>query len=131
MSTIKQRSKSVRIGIEGERTIEVRRLTWKPASEFIKQIVGVVAAFMAAGNSGDAAFKQIATIVVGSDDLIRVLLTGATELKPEDIDALDYGDVLRLIDAAIEINLDEETKNSSAGIVEKVKAFVVVSPKTS
>lgn len=141
MSTIKQRTRPVPIaGATGERTITVRRLAWKNARSFFTEFSTTLALIWGAGSKstpaaaagGDAPppvrsenlFDQLPQIVLASDKLIALLLTGATDLTADELNGLDWGDVLELTHAALALNTDDEIKNSSAGVMGSVLGFV-------
>lgn len=127
--TIKQRTTPVAITTAtGERTITVRRLAWKPAKEFFRELTKVLAALWG-DRADDAAAKKsffalLPQLVLDSEQLITLLLTGSTDLKPEELDQLDWGDVIALVHGALEVNADDEIKNSFAGVMGKLVGFV-------
>jgi hypothetical protein len=140
MDTIKQRSKDVTIlSTTGERVIRVRRLTWKPASVFIKEVIGVASALW--GNSAPkpektddkqadqpsaaaSFYSKLPGVVAQSEELITTLVTNTTEISATELATLDWGDVLALVNAGLEINLDDEIKNSLTGILSKIEALL-------
>lgn len=143
-TTIKQRTRPVVIAAAtGERTITVRRLAWKSARNFFAELSTTLAlvfgAMRPAAPAADGAappparsdnfFDQLPKIVLESDKLIGLLLSGATDLSADELATLDWGDVLALTDAALALNTDEEIKNSCAGVMGSVLGFVAV-PKT-
>lgn len=137
--TIKQRSRSTPIvSATGPRTIEVRRLQWKAARLFYAELAKILAQLFAAkadpalGSqlSAPDLFGQLPKLVEDSDTLVLLLLTGATDLKADELENLDWGDILALVDSALAVNLDDEIKNSSAGVMAKILGFVG-STKTS
>lgn len=141
MDTIKQRIKGVPVTSgPNPRTVEVRRMVWKPAKEFFRALTRSYLEFLAAMGvaahvTPETLVARLTAVIGNSEELITLLLTRASNLSTDEVDALEIGDVLRLIDTALEINLDEETKNSFAGIVAKVSAFLPArdpkAPKTS
>lgn len=142
MSTIKQRTRPVVIaGATGERTITVRRLAWKAARGFFAEFSTTLALLWGAGSkpapaaaaAGDAPpparsennfYDQLPQIVLASDQLVATLLTGATDLTADELNALDWGDVLELVNVALALNTDDEIKNSCAGVTGSVLGFV-------
>ena len=142
METIKQRSLSVIIhDATGDRSVRVRRLSWKAAKSFYADLARVFAQLFAAPRSkGDTPreptpeapqssfLAKLPELILQSDTLVADLLTHTTALTAAEIDALDYGDVLSLIASALAVNLDEEIKNSCAGVVAQIRGFYAAAP---
>ena len=139
--TIKQRTLPVVIrDATGERTVKVRRLSWKAAKHFYAELAQIVATIFAPGagapgsdNSSlvtrhSSLFAMLPSIVKESDTLVASLLTGTTDLTAAELDPLDYGDVLSLLAGALAVNLDDEIKNSCAGVVAQIRAFYAAAP---
>lgn len=147
--TIKQRSRTVSIrDATGTRSIHARRMRWKAAKTFYADLAKVVAAlFTPRSNSSEFKvpssesgptrnpepgtqnfWSLLPSIVQESDQLVAQLLTNTTDLSADELDSLDYGDVLALLEAALEVNLDDEIKNSCAGVVARIRAFYAATP---
>ena len=154
MNTIKQ--KTAIVTIEGgpgaaEQTIEVRRMRWKAAREFLRKLAGVVTQLIHDGKLGqlaaaegleklnllDVLAGQLPTIVEQSEELIMLLVTQSTSLTAEQFDALDALAASEVLNAALGVNCDDDLKNSWAGIAAKLTALmpaakvVAPEPKTS
>ena len=122
-NTIGQRTRDVTIAsATGPRTLTVKRLPWKAAKAFYAHLAQQVAGFLV-GKGPVSVFEILPRLVLDSAGLVEELLAGATDLSTDELQALDYGDVLALANAALEVNLDDEIKNSCAGVVAKVKRF--------
>ena len=151
--TIKQRTQLVPIrDSTGYRTVTVRRLKWKNAKSFYANLATVVAKLFASRTSESRVassesvptepgaltpdpvtaesgfFAKLPAIVRDSDALVNALLTGTTDFTAEQLNELDYGDVLALLEAALAVNLDDEIKNSCAGVAAKIRAFYAAAP---
>ncbi len=137
MSTIKQRTRSVVIAAAtGERTITVRRLAWKSAKSFFAELSSTLALVFGATRKTASSqepgtqnpepnfWDQLPRLILESDKLVALLLTGATDLTADELAALDWGDVLALTHAALALNTDDEIKNSCAGVMGSVLGFV-------
>ena len=128
MQTIKQ--KTVLVQIEGGQSIEVRRMRWKSMREFLKKLAGAVSKIYGMVPAGDAPTilallaGRLPEILAASDELSTLLVTGSTDLTAEALDNLDTVAAAAVIQAAIDLNLDEETKNSWAGIGRSVRALM-------
>jgi hypothetical protein len=128
MSTITQRTKNVEVYVgDAPKIIIVRRMSWKAATDFIKALGDFLRDIFAIGDEQNPKaanlFEKIPGYIVQSDEMVIHLLTHATQMTPDEIGQIDASDVLLLVNAAIEINLDEKTKNSYAGIVALVRGF--------
>jgi hypothetical protein len=133
MSTIKQKTVTVE-NIDGK-TVEVRRMRWKSAREFLKKFSAIASALYKdapAGISfGELLISRLAEIIGGSDELVLLLVTGSTEFKPDEIDALDALSVLEILAAAMKVNFDDELKKSLAGIGAEVAALMPAKATTN
>jgi hypothetical protein len=129
MDTIKQ--KTAVVEVEGGQRIEVRRMRWKPAREFLalfgRAYTDFIKAAMSAGlgeNQKLAIVAQLPDLIAQSDVLSGYLITAATELTAEQLDALDALVASEVLRVALEINLDDEIKNSFAGIGAVITAMM-------
>jgi hypothetical protein len=141
MNTIKQ--KTATVTIEGgpgaaEQTIEVRRMRWKAAREFLRKLAGVVTQLIHDGKLGqlaaaegleklnllDVLAGQLPAIVEQSEELIMLLVTQSTSLTAEQFDALDALAASEVLNAALGVNCDDDLKNSWAGIAAKLTALM-------
>jgi|JFJP01.2.fsa_nt_gi hypothetical protein len=142
--SLKTRSKLVRLGDCTE--VEVRTMRLLPARAFIAMLVAQFIATMKEGGLLESLQKfrdnqteegglslltsladALPSIITGSLDMSSHLLRNATELTPKQIDELYIDDALLLLNAALELNVNEELKNSLAGIVRQ--ALVLISAK--
>lgn len=133
MDTIKQ--KVISIAVEGRDAINVRRLKWKHAREFLNKMSGHAGQFgtlvnaVPNGNAAkvsidiDAILANAAGIVASIDDLAAYLVAHSTDLTPEQADELDTLVALEVLRASIELNLGDELKNSSLGIGKTLAAL--------
>lgn len=142
--TIKQ--KIITIEIEGGSTITVRRMSWRDARDFLRCLVDTLKGLSASGQlkqlmeakTSDVPTSQlleqlgpvIESVISGSIDLVTMIARAATNLSAEEFDKLDSLSAAAVVTAAIEINADEELKNSLAGIAGAV-ARLMPAPKTS
>lgn len=132
MHTLKQKTQLVQIELPpaceapagAMRPVTIRRMAWKPAQEFLGQLAKLLAATgsgAAPAEGGLAALAARLPELLGqSETLVAHLLRHSTDLAPALVDELDAGIVLELVRLAVEVNLDAEVKNSSAGIVAAV-----------
>ncbi len=135
INTIKQKTAVVQIdGGPGAaaRSIEVHRMFWKPAKEFLRMLAEVYAGLantIAGASDGrieglEAMLKQLPEIITQSDTLVTALVTRSTALTPEQLDQLDLLAASETIRTALEVNLDDELKNSFAGIVRTIAGLM-------
>lgn len=118
--TIKQRTKAVPcIG----RTIVARRMAWKATRDFLKKLSAHIREMGVAKFDAAAVVAKLPEIITSADDLTEFLLVKSTDLTLEQINDLDTLDGLNLIEAALEVNLDDELKKSFAGIAAKIGAL--------
>lgn len=136
MQTLKQKTQT--IGIQAGdtvRTVTIRRMAWKPAQEFLGQLAKLLSATGPAAASTEGGLVALAArlpeLLGQSEALVAHLLRHSTDLDPALVDQLDAGIVLELVRLAVEVNLDAEVKNSSAGIVAAVVGPVPAPAKTA
>jgi hypothetical protein len=139
--SIKQKSKII-ITTDGAE-IEVSRMKWKAARSFLRMVAEQLGAMFKEGSLVDALRKakeaqtegealnvigaildSLPNIITGSLDISSHLMRSCTALTPEQIDNLDLPDALAVIAAALELNADDDLKNSLAGIAGRVVALL-------
>lgn len=130
--TIKQ--KSITITIEGGRSIVARRMCWSAHRAFLLELAKTLTGALMDKKMGEAyeaftseevtginrvlkAIEAVPSLVLLSDGLIQFLITEATDIKYDEFIALDGLVALETISCALECNVDEELKNSFAGIL--------------
>ena len=140
MDTIKQ--KVISVAVEGRNAINVRRLKWKQAREFLTKMSGHIGKFGPLINAApgqdatkvsvdfDALLAAAGDVVAGTDDLSAYLVAHSTDLTPEEADDLDTLVALEVLRASIELNLGEELKNSLLGIGKTLAALFPSISKT-
>lgn len=109
-TSIKQRE--ITIEVDSQKII-VRRMSWKAARAFLRKLAGHITKM--GGNLADN-LQRIPEIVAGADELAADLMVNSTDLTAEDLDKLDVAQVVAILEAAVELNLGAELKNSLAGI---------------
>lgn len=124
-TTIKQKIIPLELGSETEdKRVNAHRMAWKPAREFLKKLSGH---FQALGIDGELkasdVMAKLPDLITSADDLLAHLLEHSIDLPPEEIDALDIAQVAGCIEAALELNLGDELKNSFAGIAARIGAL--------
>jgi hypothetical protein len=141
MSTVKQKQAIVTVepaesGAEARRII-VHRMTWKAQRAFLRKLADVVTDILRV-KKGEREVKlqdlflgNLASLVASSDELISILCLGSTGMKLEEFDALESTVALEVLKVAMELNFDDETKNSFAGIRESLAALMPAEPKTT
>lgn len=135
MSNLTIKQKVIVIEIDTGR-IEVRRMSWKAAREFLKHLCDHLAKaqidFASLVTPKDASdvptarsmtpkiedilLSNLNGIVQRADDLICEIVCGSTNLTPEQFGALDVAQAAAVLQASFELNLGDELKNSFAGI---------------
>ena len=139
--SIKQKSKIV-ITSDGAE-IEVSRMKWKAARSFLRMVAEQLSAMFKEGSLIDALRKareaqsegealnvistlldSLPAIITGGVDISSHLIRNCTALSPEQVDNLDMADALAVIGAAMELNADDDLKNSLAGIAVRVTAML-------
>lgn len=136
MATIKQKSGVVEIEGEGGRRIVVHRMPWKAQREFLKKFAIAVQGILAARTAEavdmmPAIMGRLPEIVSQSDELLNVLCLGSTGLTLDEFDGLDSLAATEVIRLSLEINFDDELKNSFAGIVGTLAALMPAQAKTT
>jgi hypothetical protein len=127
--TIKQ--KTTFIEIEGGKRIEVRRMRWRAMRDFLRKLGAIVATFKKSSPDeklGAVIFARLPELVEGSDELITLLCTESTGLSLDDFGNLDALSASAVLAAALEINCDDEIKNSLAGIAKSVAGLIPIQP---
>jgi len=128
MSTIKQ--KSAFVEIEGGKRIEVRRMRWRSMRDFLRALAKVILSIYPAIPGVDrpgiaaAIFTKLPEVVSGSDELVTILCTASTDLSLDDFAELDALSACEILRASLEINCDDEIKNSLAGIAGAVAGLM-------
>lgn len=133
MSTIKQ--KTVLVTAEDGSRIEVRRMAWKGLRDFLRSLANVVRSIYQGSTPEQPTWALILAklpeIITGSDELVVILCTKSTDLKPDEFDNLDALTASNVLSAAIGVNFDDEVKNSLAGIVGKIAALMPAAKPTT
>lgn len=134
MSTIKQKSISVTLsdmldtGLVQYNAVEVRRMRWKPARDFLKALAAHLGSL---GTDTKAMLADLPKLIASAEDLATLLIAGSTDLMPKDIDNLDLLDATEIIGVALTLNLGDELKNSCAGIAAALRGVVPAFPATT
>lgn len=140
MASIKQKSVIVEVEADAEgkgaRKITVRRMPWKYQRDFLKAFAKAVQAILQGKKEGGLTIGQIvldrlADIVGQSDELVTILCTGSTGLSLDEFDQLDGLVASEVLRQAIDVNFDEELKNSFAGIAVALAALMPAETKTT
>jgi hypothetical protein len=138
METIKQ--KTVVLEIEGGPRIEVKRMRWKAAREFLRKLGAVVSKIFVDGRVAAGAEAtghgmpelsvieriavQLPAIIEQSEELATLLCTQSTGLTAQELDNLDLLAGAEVLRTALEVNLDDETKNSFAGSAARIRGVM-------
>lgn len=117
--TIKQRT--VVVTLADGRQIEVRRMRWKAARDFLQKLAKHIGSL---GLSLEGVMDKLPALVSSAGELVDELLAASTDLTRDDIAGLDWLDVPRLVEPALALNLGPELKNSWAGILKSLAALV-------
>ena len=145
MDSIKQRV--VSIPVEGSDAINVRRLKWKHAREFLRRFSehagkfgSIITAAQPEGGEGatpvikvdlEKLLGRATDIVIGADDLSAYLVEHSTGLTTAQADDLDTVVALEVLRTACELNLGDELKNSLLGIGKTLAALFPSTNKTN
>lgn len=146
MNTIKQVTRYVEA--PDGRKIAVSRMPWKGMRDFLRKVAVLVTLVIA--NSGakrtEAAegqdapaprslfaviLEQLPEIITGSDELVMLVCTQSTQLSLEEFDALDSLTALKIIEEALSINCDDETKKSCSAIAHHLAGLMPERAKTA
>ena len=131
--------KEVRISTS-DAPLTVGALCWKDGLAFIAKISQTIiqqATFIAGiGKEGFASLtvEKIGEVVAGSAELCEWLLTRvvftnpSAKLAPADLQAMPVVDVLRLLDAALEVNLSEEVLGLGKSVGGRLAALMPKRP---
>ncbi len=134
--TIKQRTAPFTLA-DGT-AIVVRRMPWKAACAFIMKlgahlsgIAGDYYATLRAQTAGTLApdfigaiLPKLPDLIGNSEELAAYLIEHSTGLPRDQVDKLDLGDALAIIDLALGLNTGADLKNSCAGIGAKLAALM-------
>lgn len=120
-TTICQRTITLKLG---DREVTVRRMYWKAARAFIKKLATHLTGIASSGTDLSAILPKLPELITSADDLTADLVSGSTDFTAEQIDQLDVAQFAAILDAAIELNLGEDLKNSFAGIAAKLEALI-------
>lgn len=103
------------ITIAGGRQVKVKEMNWRDGMEFLKRLGGYMGQ-LASSEDGKVSvdLSKMSVLVIGTKELADHLLTRATGLSQEEVDALDCSQALELLDAAIALNV-------SADLIERGK----------
>lgn len=130
MDTIKQKSVAVTLG-DGT-TVEVRRMKWKATRDLLKKFSAIAIQFVPKPwDKKEGEEKEpfnligiLPKILNESDELVAHIMKSSTSLTAEQADNLDALDALKVLEAAFDVNYDEELKNFLAGTVAKLAVLV-------
>lgn len=150
IDTIKQKTKTV--NREEGAPIVVRRMRWKAARAVMKAIGRAAAELkqndqfgkdlaaamsqsegdlLAFGAScGSVVLSAAPVIINSSDSVVELLVTSTTDLDAAAFDDLDMHVAAEVISAAVELNFDEELKNSFGGLRRAAEALMPKAPTT-
>jgi hypothetical protein len=124
-------------------------MRWKDARVFFKKLAALATAIYGKNSApatdtpattdivqpepsfADRLFQNLPAIIEGSDDLVTTICTKSTELSADKFDELDQAAAMAVLQAALEVNYDEETKNCLAGIGAKLAALMPAKAKTT
>ena len=86
-------------------TVVVRELNWKESKQFLQRLATRAAEFVKIGPDGKAEVDTKRLMAVIVTDLGEQLVLATTGLPQEEVDALRLPEMVRLLDAAIALNL--------------------------
>ena len=142
MTTIKQKTAIVELEAvngQGGRRIVVHRMNWRAQRDFLKKLAVAVQALLAAraaapereASLAQLVLSRLTELVAQSDELVNVLCLGSTGLSLDEFDALDSLAAAELLRLSLELNFDDELKNSFAGIVATLAGLMPAAETTS
>lgn len=117
--TIKQRTVTIVFESEGTDPVRVvvRRMMWRAA----RDLLGMIAEHRAkVGTSKEELWANLPDVIRSVDALTAHLVTNSTDLTPEAYDQLDMVQAMRVLEAAIELNLGDDLKNCCVDIAHKL-----------
>lgn len=128
MDTIKTKSKTVNLSDDSR--VKVKRMRWKGMRKFLRTAsaavseVSIADMFTVTGEMTMAGlFKNLPKLIASSDDLMRLVVENSTDVPMDQFDDFDVQDACLVIEAAIDVNFDEDLKNSLGSVVNKVKGL--------
>lgn len=91
------------------REVKVKEMNWRDGMEFLKRLGGYMGQ-LATGDDGKVSvdLRKLSELVTGTKELADHLLTRATGLTQEEVDALDCSQALELLDAAVALNVSAD-----------------------
>ncbi len=117
--------------IAGE-TVTVRELAWMDALDFLKQLGGYLGKFISPKGEIEISASSITDIIANTDELSTALVTKTTGRDADFLRTVSLGQMLDLIDAALELNLSEEILAKGKKIAGRFQGFAgVPSPRTA
>lgn len=113
--TIKQRTLAVEI--DGSGRIVVRRMVWRAARDLLTLLAEHRDKL---GSNMQEAWSRLPELLRTVDAIVEHLVLNSTDLTKEQYDQLDMVAALAVLEAALELNLGDELKNSCVGIAHKL-----------
>lgn len=119
MSTTSIKQRTIEIELD-QRKITVKRMPWKSARSLLKMIAQHLSTMGA--NLNDV-LPKLPELLGTVDEIAVFLVENSTDLNKTAIEELDVAQFAAVLEAAVELNLGEELKNSFAGIAKNLTAL--------
>lgn len=116
------------VKVQGE-DVEVRELRALDMLAFFKLVAAQAGKFFNA--KGDVVFnlEKLSDLITGSEELVQFLVLKSTGRDAEWLGKVSPGELLDLLDAAIELNLTEDLLKKAGRLGDRLKG--IFGPKTS
>lgn len=106
----------------GKETIQVRELAWREALQFLQQLAAAITEKLGTDGTLTLTPESVQGMVAGSAELTEALITKSCGRDRQWLGEQRAGDVLALLDAAIELNLSPEIIDRGKRIAGRVQA---------
>lgn len=106
----------------GDQTIAIKELAWPDALALLNKLAGHAGKFITTDGKFVLTTDNVATIVVGSQDISEWLITKATGKDAAWLATLTFDQALTVLDAAISVNIRPDFFVKATRIGQRVKA---------
>jgi len=110
------------IALRDGRNVTVRELCFGDSMELFKRLQGHAGKLIDAQGRVILDAEHLAGIIAGIEDLSQFLLSKATSLPAEQVQALPLRDGLRVLEEAIALTLNEEVVGQAKKVAGRIKA---------
>lgn len=113
----------------GDESFVVRELAWSEALDFLKKLGGYLGSLMNDKGELVVTVSGLTDLISNTQELSATLVAKATGRTAESFENLSLGQMLDLIDAALELNLSEEIIAKGKNIAGRFQRFAGKTPR--